>query len=52
LRADFTAKPDDGAKLLRVGTSPVDETLPVAAHAAAMSVASMILSLDETISKN
>jgi hypothetical protein len=52
LRADFTARPSDAAGFLQVGASPVDPTLPAVEQAAAMSVASMILSLDETVTKN
>lgn len=51
MRDDFAAHPDDAAKFLTVGATPIDATLPPAEHAAAMSVASLILSLDETITK-
>jgi hypothetical protein len=52
LRVDFSTTPADAAALLRVGTTTVDASLPPAELAAAASVASMILSLDETISNN
>ena len=52
LRIDFSTTPADAAALLRVGATTVDASLPSAELAAATSVASMILSLDETISKN
>ena len=52
LRVDFSTTPADAAALLRVGTTTVDASLPPAELAAAASVASMILSLDETITKN
>jgi hypothetical protein len=52
LRVDFSTTPADAAALLRVGATTVDGSLPPAELAAAASVASMILSLDETITKN
>jgi mono/diheme cytochrome c family protein len=52
LRDDFTAHTADAAALLTVGASSVDTKLPPAELAAATSVASMILNLDETITKN
>ncbi len=52
LRIDFSTTPADAAALLRIGASAVDASLPPAELAAAASVASMILSLDETITKN
>ena len=52
LRADFAARPDEAAGLLKVGASPVDASLPPVEFAATMSVASMLLSLDETVTKN
>jgi hypothetical protein len=52
LRADFAAHPDEAARYLKVGASPVDTNLPPVELAAAMGVASMILSLDETVTKN
>jgi len=51
MRDDFAAQPEDAAKFLAVGATPIDATLPPVEHAAAMSVASLILSLDETITK-
>ncbi|MGH7958829.1 MAG: DUF1553 domain-containing protein, partial [Opitutaceae bacterium] len=52
LREDFTAHPEDAAKLLKIGASPVDPAFSLAELGAATSVASMILSLDETVTKN
>ncbi len=52
LRADFSADAKAAAEFVKVGASPVDATLPVAELAAATGVASMILNLDETITKN
>ncbi|MEY2879539.1 MAG: hypothetical protein RLZZ15_1919, partial [Verrucomicrobiota bacterium] len=52
LRADFAAHPADAAALLKVGASAVDATIPPADLAAATSLASLILNLDETITKN
>jgi hypothetical protein len=51
-RNDFAAHPEDAARLVAIGPRPADPRLPPAELAAAMSVASMILSLDETITKN
>ena len=52
LRADFTARPDDAAKVIKVGASVPDSSLSAVELAAAASVANMILTLDETITKN
>ena len=52
LRAEFTAHPEDAAGVIKVGASPIDATLPAPELAAASAVASMILNLDETITKN
>lgn len=52
LRVDFSTTPSDAAALLRIGATTVDASHPPAELAAAASVASMILSLDETITKN
>ena len=52
LREDFSAHPEDAAQLLTIGAAPVDATLAPPELAAATSVASMILSLDETVTKN
>ena len=52
LRADFTARPDDAAKVIKVGASVPDSTLSAVELAAAAGVANMILTLDETITKN
>ncbi len=52
LRAEFTAHGSDAYAFVKVGASPMDPLLPPAELAAATAVASMILSLDETITKN
>jgi hypothetical protein len=52
LRADFSARPDDAAKLVKVGASVPDPALPAVELAAAAGVANLILTLDETITKN
>ena len=52
LRTDYAAHPQDAAALLRVGLNAVDPSIPPADLAAATGVASMILNLDETITKN
>ena len=52
LRADFTARPDDAAKLIKVGASVPDPALSAVELAAAGGVANLILTLDETITKN
>jgi len=52
LRADYTARPDDAAKLIKVGASVPDPKLPAIELAAAAGVANLILTLDETITKN
>ena len=52
LRADYAARPDDAAKLIKVGASVADPKLPAIELAAAAGVANLILTLDETITKN
>ena len=52
LRVDFAARPDDAAKLIKVGVSVPDPKLPAGELAAASGVANLILTLDETITKN
>ncbi len=52
LRADYVARPDDAAKLIKVGASAADPKLPAVELAAAAGVANLILTLDETITKN
>jgi hypothetical protein len=52
LRADFSARPDDAAKLIKVGVSVPDPALSAVELAAAAGVANLILTLDETITKN
>ncbi|MGA1338857.1 MAG: DUF1553 domain-containing protein, partial [Opitutales bacterium] len=49
LRADFAARPDDAAKLVKIGASVPDPALPAVELAAAAGVANLILTLDETI---
>jgi hypothetical protein len=50
-RKRFTAQPDAANKLLTVGSSKVDTTIEATELAAWTSVASILLNLDETISK-
>jgi hypothetical protein len=50
-RKRFTAQPDAANKLLTVGSSKVDTTIEAGELAAWTSVASILLNLDETISK-
>ena len=52
LRADFSQNGSDAYAFVKVGASPMDALLPPAELAAATAVANMILSLDETITKN
>jgi hypothetical protein len=52
LRADYVARPEDAAKLIKVGASVADPKLPAGELAAAAGVANLILTLDETITKN
>lgn len=52
LRTEFTAHGSDAYAFVKIGASPMDPLLPPAELAAATAVASMILSLDETITKN
>ena len=52
LRTDFTAHGSDAYAFVQTGASPLDALLPPAELAAATATASMILSLDETITKN
>ena len=51
LRADFVAHGADAYTYVNTGASPLDATLAPAELAATTAVASMILSLDETITK-
>lgn len=48
----YAANPEQGAALLATGESPRDETLDQNEHAAMTIVASIILNLDETLTKN
>lgn len=52
LRADYAARPEDAAKLIKVGASVADPKLAAGELAAAAGVANLILTLDETITKN
>jgi hypothetical protein len=52
LRADYLAHPNEAEALLKVGNSAVDATVAPAELAAATAIASMILNLDETVTKN
>ena len=51
LQADFAANPDDAKSLLSVGQSPTDATIDPAEQAAYAVVCSILLNLDETLSK-
>ncbi|MEM6278762.1 MAG: DUF1553 domain-containing protein, partial [Verrucomicrobiota bacterium] len=50
--ASFTGAAEKSAALLSAGDSPRDETLPADEHAAWTLVASMILNLDEVMTRN
>lgn len=52
MRAEFEAHPAGAEQLLKVGASPVADDLSSTEHAAAMMVASILLNLDETLTKN
>ena len=52
LRTDFIAHGSDAYAFVKTGASAIDATLAPAELAATTAVASMILSLDETITKN
>jgi hypothetical protein len=52
MRTDFTANGSDAYAFVNTGASPMDALLPPAELAATTAIASMILSLDETITKN
>ncbi len=52
LRTDFIAHGSDAYAFVKTGASPIDATLPPAELAATTAIASMILSLDETLTKN
>jgi hypothetical protein len=49
--AHYKAKPDSATKLLSIGESPRDENLDASELAAYTTLASMVLNLDETITK-
>jgi hypothetical protein len=49
--AHYTAVPEDAAKLLKVGASPADPSLPEPRFAALTMVANEMLNLDETLVK-
>lgn len=51
LTARFEKRPDDAKALLSVGASPRDESIPPAEHAAWTAVCSLILNLDEVLSR-
>lgn len=51
LQKGFAANPEEAEQLLSVGESPRDEKLPAADHAAYTVVCSLLLNLDETLSK-
>jgi hypothetical protein len=48
---EFAANKDAAAKLLKTGESPRDESLDVVEHAAYTGLCSVILNLDEVLSK-
>jgi hypothetical protein len=50
--ARYRADPDAAAKLLTVGEAPRDQRLPADEVAAWSIVASVVLNLDETVTKN
>ena len=50
-RDAFTTNPAAAEELLSQGASPRDKTIPAAEHAAWTAVCSLILNLDETVSK-
>ena len=50
-RDRFETSPDDAVKLLGVGERPRDESLPAPRAAAYAAVASLLLNLDETVTK-
>lgn len=52
LLGSFEADPEGAAKLLTYGESPRDETIPAAEHAAMAMIASTILNLDETLTRD
>ena len=51
-RAHFAANPDDAARLLAVGEAPRDASLDPVEHAAWAQVATLLLNLSETITRN
>jgi hypothetical protein len=51
LQAEFAAHPDEAAKLLAVGQSPRDTKLNAADHAAYTVVCSLLLNLDEVLTR-
>jgi hypothetical protein len=52
LRGDYAARPADVTAVLKVGESPADPSLSPAESAAYAGVAAILLSLDETLTKN
>ncbi|CAN5306521.1 DUF1553 domain-containing protein [soil metagenome] len=50
--AHYTGDPDKATKLLSVGESPRDQSLDAVEHAAWTNVASILLNLDETLTKS
>ncbi len=51
LHKEFAAHPDEAASLLKVGESPRDESLDPIEHASYAALCSLILNLDETLTK-
>ncbi|MEP7362246.1 MAG: DUF1553 domain-containing protein [Acidobacteriota bacterium] len=50
-RDQFASNPQAAERMLKQGEGPRDTTIPAAEHAAYMTVASMILNLDEVVTK-
>jgi hypothetical protein len=51
-RARYGANPEAATRLLRVGEAPRDGRLPATEHAAWMQVATLLLNLSETVTRN
>jgi hypothetical protein len=50
-RERYQSQPDDAAKMLKIGESPVDANLPPAEIAAHAAIAGLLLNLDEALTK-
>ena len=51
-RARYAAKPAEAAKFLAIGEAPRNPKLPAAEHAAWAQVATLLLNLSETVTRN